>query len=51
MEAGWRWGEVGGGLQPEFIFYECDHVFFCLVKRGRNSARMSKKERFQPCPG
>lgn len=35
---------MGGGLQPEFIFYECDHVFFCLVKRGRNSASMSKKK-------
>lgn len=43
---GWGlgWSGVGAGLQPEFIFYECDHVFFCLVKRGRNSVRTSKKK-------
>lgn len=41
---GWGGSGRGGGLQPEFIFYECDHVFFCLVKRGRNSARTSREK-------
>lgn len=37
-------GGGGGELLPGFIFYECDHVFFCLVKRGRSGARMSRQK-------